>query len=339
VIALTLLAALALAAEQPHTARDGEKVESIAESWGVPDAADAIREASGLAPGAQPTPGDLLRVPLPEEAVHAHGGAVLSLSGTGTATDPSGASTPLEVALPLAEGTTVCTDADSYATVRLAVAYEGYYHDDITLLSSTCVVVEAARATPERRSSLVSLRQGSLSVRATGANPGRVTVRTDAGITTGDGGGFRVTLEEDEAARTEALYSEVAVIGAGEEVAVPAGYGSRVRGGEVPSPPVKLLDPGTPTTPGDGAPLRRPDFRWRPVDGAFGYRVEFSVTEDFSELVMVEYIDSHEWFPEALFFPFRVPGLWWRVASFDRTGFLGIPSDPHALEFPAGVGP
>jgi len=72
---------------------------------------------------------------------------------------------------------------------------------------------------------------------------------------------------------------------------------------------------------------------------SLGYRVELAITPDFSELVVVEDVSGTVWAPELLMVPFRVEGLWWRVATYDRFGFLGIPSDQRALRFPAGVGP
>jgi len=327
----------ALAADRPRVVHAGETVESIADELGETVTPEVIRQLNALDAATQPETGDIILVPL-LGAGHAHGGAVLALSGTGTVRTPSGSEAPLEIGLPVPEGASVCTNEDSYATVRLAVAQKGRIHDDITLLSNTCAVIEAARSGVDERISLVSLRTGSLSVRAADEDPGTVTILTESGVTTGDKGGFRVTIEE-EASRTEALYSEVSVMGAGEEVPMDAGYGSRTRTGEAPSEPVLLLLPGEPTAPADGAALRRPDFTWTGVDGALGYRIEVSTAADFSELVLVEDVTSVAWYPEIFFVPFRVPGLWWRVSSFDRTGFMGVPSDPRMLQFPTGMGP
>ena len=343
-IALWIVGA-ALAAETatstPRVVHEGEDIEGIAASLAPSldtspaELAASIRALSGLGDGEQPEVGDLLQVPAGPSRVH--GGAVLALTGTGRAETPSG-SVPLAPGLVLPEGSTVCTDTQSYATIRLAVAHRGFVHDDITLLSETCAVVEAARSGPDSRTSLVSLRRGSLSVRSATETPGTVTVRTRDGLATGDRGGFRVTVE-DEASRTEALYSAVSVIGDGEELPLDAGYGSRVRRGEPPSPPVALPPPGSPIQPADGARLRRPDFAWSPVQEALGYRIEIASSSDFSELLLVQDVGAPEWKPELLLMPFRVPGLWWRVTSFDRTGFLGLPSESSALSFPAGMGP
>ena len=69
-----------------------------------------------------------------------------------------------------------------------------------------------------------------------------------------------------------------------------------------------------------------------------GYRVEVSLSPAFDELVVVEDVARPSWTPEMLVIPYRVPGMWWRISSFDRTGFLGLPGDPRHLVHPAGTG-
>ena len=113
------------------------------------------------------------------------------------------------------------------------------------------------------------------------------------------------------------------------------GCKSRVRPGEAPSAPTPLLGPGSPSAPSEGASLRTASFAWTEVPRALGYRVEMSTASDFSELVWSEDVSRTTWSPELLFLPTRAPGLWWRVASFDRTGFLGPPSNARSLTYPS----
>ncbi|MEQ1570397.1 MAG: hypothetical protein ABMA64_32480 [Myxococcota bacterium] len=234
-------------------------------------------------------------------------------------------------------GATLCTADGSFATVRLAATRAGGAHDEVTLFAGTCITVDRATADDTTRSSALSLSRGSLAVRDAAAG-GEVAVATESGRTLGSEGGYRVTVEPG-AARTEAVTGDVVVSGAGVEVPVPSGYGARVATGQAPSEPVALLMPANALWPADRAVLMRPDFGWEPVDRALGYRVEWSTEPAFESLVLVEDTDRSEWSPELLFLPFRVRGLWWRVAAFDRTGFVGVPSDPHEIAFPAGVGP
>lgn len=265
--------------------------------------------------------------------------ALLSATGKGEATLPGGSAQPLSVGMPLPAGALVCTGADGYATIRLALAAEGHHHDDVSLLPGTCLVVEALSADEAGRSSQISVTRGSITVQdAGGQGPGTVRVRTRDGVATGTSGGFRVHIE-DSATRTEALYHPVSVSGAGESVALDAGEGNRVREGQAPEAPVPLLVPGRPTLPEDHATLRTPTFAWTPVDRALGYRVEISASPVFDQVVLAEESARPTWTPEMLLLPFRVPGLWWRVAAIDRTGFIGLPSDARQLGFPPGVGP
>ena len=85
--------------------------------------------------------------------------------------------------------------------------------------------------------------------------------------------------------------------------------------------------------------LRTAAFSWSPVERALTYRVELSARPDFTDLLAREEIAGTAWWPDFLFLPFRVPGLWWRVTAVDRTGFEGLPSEGRMLTFPAGVGP
>lgn len=239
----------------------------------------------------------------------------------------------------LAEGSLVCTGVNSFATVRLAMSIVGGQHDDVTLLPETCLRVVTASSHSASRESVLALESGSVTLRAVDeGDAGRVVVETASGVTRGEGGGFRVHIEQG-AARTEALYNGVSVEGAGEKVAVEAGFGTRVRTGEAPQAPQRLPDPGTPTAPTDLQVLRVADFSWQPVAEALAYRIEFATTEDFSDILMADEAPASVYEPELLFLPFRIPGLHWRVTSVDKYGFIGVPSEPRELRFPAGVGP
>lgn len=265
--------------------------------------------------------------------------ALLSFYGTGRVTAPRQAEAPLTVGASLPPGTLVCTDADSYATIRLALAEGGHDHDDVSLLPRTCLTIESVSARADGRRSVVSVSAGSVSVQdAPDQGHNAVVVRTRDGVTTGENGGFRVHVE-DTATRTEALQHPVSLRGADVEVQVGAGEGSRVREGQAPEAPVPLPKAGAPESPEDDAVLRVPVFRWSAVDRVIGYRVELSVSPAFDQIVLAEEVATATWAPELLLLPFRVPGLWWRVSSVDRTGFIGVPSAARRLEFPAGLGP
>ncbi|MFT4977599.1 MAG: hypothetical protein ACI8S6_003506, partial [Myxococcota bacterium] len=258
-----------------HIVRQGETVDDIAQSLGDARLSARIRDLNGLARGEEPATGSVLDLPELATAKSNQPAYVATLRGSGTMQPPNSTIQPLSVGMPLNIGSAVCTDAGSFARIRLARSVDSYEHDDISLMPGTCLIVTSTFATSGQRASLVELQQGAVSVHAATEDGGEVTILSEAGMTTGEDGGFRVTLEET-AARTEAVEGPVAVIGAGVEVSLEAGEGNRVSPGEVPGPAVKLLLPGKPLRPIDRAVLFRPSFRWEADPAAFGYQIEFS---------------------------------------------------------------
>lgn len=335
-VLLLALAGLAHGAEV-HVVHAGDTLAAVADDLGSPDLAAEIARLNGLDPGAPLVPGTVLVLP-PSPTASDQGAEVLSAVGDVHLVPPSGARVPLVTSTPIAAGNTICTGPGSYATLRLARSQGGFDHDDVVLLEGTCLTLVTAAARPERRTSLVDVAKGTVAVERGGVRPGIVAVRTGSGLTAGDAGGFRVSVETD-AARTEAWASPVSVFGAGQEVRLDAGTGNRTRSGEVPGEPVRLPAAAVLEAPRDGAALIRPDFSWRPVETALGYRVELSTDEHFLEILSIEEVADPSWMPDLLFLPYRVRGYWWRVSAFDRVGFVGAPSDPHRLLVPAGVGP
>lgn len=333
VVALAALCPGARAAEHAVVG-PGEDLAAVAARVGV-SAGDIVR-ANGMGPGAGVTPGQLLTLPGGEPA--GPSASVLAWFGVATAAAPGQPPVALADGMPLDAGSVVCTEAGGYATVRLAVAAGGRVHDDVTLLPETCLEIVATSARPGRRSSLVTLARGSVTVQeAEGASEaGTVTVQTEAGLTSGEGG-FRVHVEES-ATRTEALARPLLVAARGRALRLDAGQGSRTRNGGSPGDIVQLLRPGSPLAPPNQAALRRPDFVWRAVPENLGYLVEVSATPRFDNIVLAEEVPDPPWLPEALLVPYRVPGLWWRVTAYDSLGFLGLPSAARALQVPAGLG-
>mgnify|MGYP000135283706 CR=1 FL=1 len=237
---------------------------------------------------------------------------------------------------PIPLGSTVCTGSDARATLRLATqcSADGLRNDDVFLAPNTCVLLEEAHNDVDGRTTRLRVLQGELMVSENRAG-GTIAIRTDAGSTTGRGGGFRVTVEDD-GMRSEALHAPVDVEAQGVTVALAAGQGSRTVHGEAPGAPVDLLAPGTPTRPDVDAMLIRADFAWTDVKGALGYRVEFAADPDFTEILWSEDVAGSPWHPAVLMLPWGTSAsLHWRLSSFDRLGFLGIPSAGRSLKLPA----
>ncbi len=262
---------------------------------------------------------------------------VVALSGAGTVS-LAGDERPLQLWDTLDQGSRVCTAPDAFATVRLAVDLDDVDHDDISLLPGTCLTVVSAVASAEGRESRVVMDEGSVSVRSVDEAPGTVVVETADSVTTGEQGGFRVTVE-DGASRTEAVTAPVTVEAEGVTVDVAPRQGTRVENGTAPQDPVELLRMALPIAPADGATLRHPDFSWSPVGRALGYRVQVSTRPDFSRVVQQQDVPATVWQPDFLMLPSSAVGVWWRVSSFDRFGFEGPPSEPRQLLLPPAVLP
>lgn len=330
-----LLSLLAPAeAAELHVVREGETVETIADALGDRALTADLRTLNDLAAGAEPAVGDVLTLPDTGTGVD-QPAQVLALMGSGTVTVPGAAAQPLVEGTFLPADTQVCTGADSFATVRLASVPGCAEEDDVTLLPGTCMTVDGNHARTDLRTSVVSVSSGAIAVKQNNGT-GRVAVRTPAGLTTGDNGGFRVAVEPSST-RAEAVTGALAVIAQGVEKAVPAGFGVRTPDGETPGDLVELLPPGTPTAPADRARLLVPDFAWTPVERALGYRIEVATDAEFTRLVRRVEVGRTVWEPTQLFLPYQVPSLHWRVLSFDRLGFEGIPSEGRQVLFPRGV--
>jgi hypothetical protein len=321
----------AFAAE--HLVRQGDSLQSIARAWGTDVA--TVQRLNHIRGADLPPVGATVLVPDRPGSASVPA-ALSSVVGAVRATDPAGQPISARIGAVLPVGSTLCTEADSYATVRLA-ATRGGTHDDVSLSPDSCVQVRTSIAAPAGRQSRLRLTDGSLSVRAAEA-PGEVVVDTPSGLATGAGGGFRVHLE-DERTRLESLDAAVALIGAGKEQVVDPGFGARVAAGRAPDRPSPLPAASEAVLPDDGSALLDPVFAWTPVERVLGYRVEFSSAPDFTEVVFSEDVSTPGYTPEVLFLPIRVRGLWWRIASFDRAGFLGPPSRPRALTLPAPTPP
>lgn len=332
------LLSLALAGERLHPVHEGDTIEGLAAELGDPGLAAEIRSLNGLQATQQPKVGALLRVPDPN-VVGEQEAFLISKTGEVTVKEGRAKARSLPTFTPIARGALICTDEEATATVRLASTCneDGSASDDITMQPASCMMVTSATSSERGRATVVKVTEGSIAVLAQEDARGHVTVLTPSGMTSGPMGGYRVTLEED-AARTETLAGTATVAGSGAEVALEQGQGSRVKKGEAPSPPIDLLRTQDLLSPEDGATLLRPDFEWATVRGALGYRFEMGGGAAFQEVLYQEDVPETTHAPLTLMLPYnQLDAVYWRVASFDRFGFLGVPSEPRKLVFPSAL--
>ena len=317
----------------------GDTIESIAAERGDPTLAAAIRELNGLGPTEQPQIGTILELPAPKGFHNDQEAFLISLRGEATIADAAGALSPAKVWTPIPNDTQVCTGPETSATMRLASTCndDGSASDDIVLNSETCLSVQSSFSSAAGRSTVIQITKGSISVAESEDAKGHVTVVTPSGITTGETGGYRVTIE-DSASRTEAIDGPVAVAGAGAAVAVKQGQGSRVRTGEIPMEPVDLLPPATLLSPEERARLKRLAFTWAEAPEAFAYRIEMATSTGFTQVLYIEDLGTTFYKPGLLQLPTDgSETVYWRVSAFDRLGFLGLPSEPWSFTLPEAV--
>ena len=330
---ILLLLTEALAAGH-YILRADESITDIAERLNIAEL--TLRELNNLSADAAPVAGTVLMLPATVER-QARKAQVLSVTGTGRITSPEGEEVPLACGAWMEPGTTICTSVESFTTVRLAEDEDARLFDDVRISSSTCMTIVSSAISPEGRSSLLNISEGSISVSASEEDAGVITVQTPSSLTSGTQGDFRVTIEEN-AARTEALDDAiVTVFSEGVEIELTEQQGTRAQTGEAPIEPVALLDTGFLIRPDNDAVLLWPDFTWTPVDRALGYRVQISSSPDFARILHQEDVPYPEWRPDFLMLPVDVSALWWRVTSFDRLGFESPPSNPRRLQLPTEV--
>lgn len=330
---------LAQAVAGIHVVVEGETIESILKAAGAPTLAADVRVSNGIAPGAQPLVGTVLQLPSVVPVGECQPSYLWFHTGpNGTITFTDGTQTGLVDWVPLLRGTEVCSGDESFATLRIAERVGSGAYDDITLLPNTCLIVRETQADEGgARTSLLTLRSGSIRIPEMVAEGGTVIVETAAGITLGQAGGFRVSTEPG-ATRTEAVDGDVLTLAQGAQVAVPEGNGNRIVVGEKPGAPVGLAPRPTPNAP--RGELIAPDFKWQPSAGVLNYVVEFSTVKDFRDLVLSESAGDARaqprgdllWQPAAFRLPVTRGTLWWHVVGVDRLGFLGLPSEPFRVE-------
>jgi hypothetical protein len=330
---IALLAGLAAAAEV-YVVRPGETLGSIAARFGGPELVPELRAINRLT--GEPIPGTVLVLPPLAGGVDLPA-ALIWQAGEVTVRLPGGVRTPGALGLEFPAGTEVCTGPTGHAMVRLAADPQTGEHDDLRLQPDTCATVDGTSARAGRRTSHVRLARGAASLRPV-AEGGSVVVSTPSGVTLGETGGFRVAVEEG-AQRSEAVESPAQVYGAGRERALAPAQGTRTPTGKAPAEAVDLPSVAALVSPEDGLPLRRPEFSWTPGARAIAWRVEIAIDAEFAEVVYQEDLSAPSWTPEVLLLPRRVDGWWWRVASIDRTGFVGPPTPARRLLVPAGLAP
>ncbi|MCB9738940.1 MAG: FecR domain-containing protein [Deltaproteobacteria bacterium] len=326
------LRSVTVAARVPSDRRgDGAK---IAAEWAKVIAASGVPQAriSTIVPtgpaGSTPTVEIAYREPQPRPValIQAMTGAVVAGADPKALENTSKGSK-------LTQGDHVQTAAGAVA--RLALA-DGSF---VALLPNTLIKLGRVELTRDlKRAVRIDLIKGKVEAiaepRGKGSSFDVVTRTAVAGVRgtrfrVGVGGGGKA-----EATAVETVTGAVELSGTSgskEKVMVVAGTASKVDEKGVPSKPRKLLPATSVEGPLFGAIRRDAVLRWKAVDGAKGYQVEFGGDGEIATGRVAFDISKNE-----LAIPATLAGghWFWRVAPVDADGFVGMPSKTFSFVLP-----
>lgn len=264
-----------------HRAASGETLIGLGERFLVdpkrwPDLQKLNRIAN---PRAIPV-NSVVRIPLDLMKTQPQNVQVVAVQGNATA---NGA--PLAAGTALSQGADIQTGKDGYVTVQLADGSQ------ITLQSATSAKLESAKnyGGVGVFESVVRLLFGRVETRvAKQGGSDRFEVKTPTASMGVRGTQFRASSDESgKIATSEVTEGKVAAAAAGipSQVALNAGFGTRIEEGKAPLPPVALIPaPNTATLPGlQERTLIR--FRLDPLDRAASYRAQVALDRDFQRVV------------------------------------------------------
>lgn len=174
------------------------------------------------------------------------------------------------------------------------------------------------------------LRSGQilLKVRRSLGQESRIEIQTPAAVAVARGTDFRVAMDSNMSMTSEVLAGKVDVQAMKQTVVLDAGEGTRVKRGEPPLPPRKLL-----ISPEllDALPLYRAlpvNLRFSQVDGAKSYKV--SLSADIEGKSLIREIRIHR--GDAVNFTGLDDGVYYiHSLSLDELGIEGFPSEAQKM--------
>lgn len=174
------------------------------------------------------------------------------------------------------------------------------------------------------------LRSGQilLKVRRSLGQDSRIEIQTPAAVAVARGTDFRVAMDSSQSMTSEVLDGKVDVQAMKQTVALAAGEGTRVKKGEPPLPPRKLLMPPQLL---DAEPLYRSlpvSLRFSNVEGARSYRVSLSTDLEGKSIIRERIVHRRD----AVNFTGLDDGAYYlHSLSTDELGIEGFPSDAQKI--------
>ena len=155
----------------------------------------------------------------------------------------------------------------------------------------------------------------------------RLDISTPSAISSVRGTKYRVSNNADNISIVEVLEGEVSVAGDDPEknISVAGGLGTRIKQGEAPIKPVKLLSSPNIISIGQTY-YKTPNIEWAQLDKAKSYNIQIAKTASFKGILWQKIVNTNNTeMPTDM-----VDGLYhFRVSAIDKLGIEGIPAYSH----------
>jgi len=273
------------AAEVEYTAKDRDTMIGIARRYLINgerfEVQRALWEHNKLRDKDRINPGQAIRIP--ENWMKDDANAIELAHVEGEVTSKG---QPLQPGAKLAPGDDFKTGRNGYVVIKLA---DG---STLNLQPGSDMAIEGVRKSPlaPAADAQFTLKTGRVEANVAKRSPGgaRFEVRTPIAVAAVRGTKFRVTADEaNRSALSEVLEGEVQINDTGNlgNVALNAGFGTRVNEGQAPLPPRALLTAPRLWT-GIRLWVRRPiRLNFTRLPGAVGYRVLVARRADFADVI------------------------------------------------------
>ncbi len=303
-----------------------------------------ILESNGFTRREAVPPGAVLRIPADRLVALQHSHAeLLFVRAPLEITSADGRSLPVGVGARLVAGDVLQTGPGGAANLRLVGYEQSLEHDHLFVTADSKVEIGqilTVRGGSERHV-LLRLLQGAIEVVTSHSGETRLSIEVETPTAIGGvrGTSFRTVVEEGAeqvTSRWETLDGAVATAAAGDEVTVPARFGTRVEQGGAfaglhPLPPPPHLD-----RPLDGVAIEEFTFGWQPVPAAAAYVLEIAEDPGFHRRFLVAAVDEPMYAPTVASLPVRDEPYFWRVSTIDGDGYQGwcSPARSFAVSIP-----
>lgn len=265
-------------------------------------------------------PGSILRIPVPLLKRKIALAEVIRIKGDAAARSlDGGEENRLAVGSTLRERDQIVTAPNSNLTLKFVDGSR------LLVLERSRVTLETLRSfgSNDNADTRVRLENGQVDTQVNKLKgpAARYQITTPTMVLGVRGTDFRVAAnEQGNTSRSEVTEGLVAANGAGQDVAIAAGFGTLTRAGQPPAAPRRLLP--APALPADTTSLTRLplQFAWPAVDGAVGYHTQVFTDASFDHLL----IDGQTELPHTTIADLPDGKYVLRVRAIDPDGLEGL---------------